>query len=397
MNEHYDLCVVGGGIQGAGIAQAAAINGLSVALIEKNDWGAGTSSKSSKLIHGGLRYLQTFEFDLVQESLKERRTLLNVAPDLVKPNWFYIPVYKSSFYRPWKISLGLGLYSFLSGKNNLNSWHKLKKSQWDTLNGLNTYDLQAVYAYQDAQTDDRLLTESVVESAKQNGATLLCPATFELAVWTDSGYRITVTTNNEHQEIQARYLVNAAGPWVNHVSERVAPIPNQMNIDLVQGTHLVFRQPLGDHCFYLEAPQDQRAVFALPWKSGTLVGTTEKLFSGDPDHVVPSSEEVDYLLNVIRFYFPEYVHEPVDAWAGLRVLPASEKKPFKRSREVQLMEDKSYIAVYGGKLTAYRATAEKVMAIMAKDLNIKIARSTDTMMLPALSPNHMNLEEYNQE
>jgi len=169
MTQTFDLCVVGGGIQGAGIAQAAALNGLSVALIEKSDWAAGTSSKSSKLIHGGLRYLQTFQLGLVRESLRERRTLLNIAGDIVKPNWFYLPVYKNGRFKPWQVRLGLILYRLLAGRKNLAGFRRLPRSEWAQLEGLNTSNLDCVFLYQDAQTDDKLLTQRVVDSARQHG------------------------------------------------------------------------------------------------------------------------------------------------------------------------------------------------------------------------------------
>ena len=357
-----DVCVVGGGIQGAGVAQAAAASGLSVALIEKSDWGAGTSSKSSKLIHGGLRYLQSADFALVRESLRERRTLLNIAADIVKPNWFYLPVYEGSAHAPWKIRLGLILYRLLAGRNNLGSFKQIPKSDWGQLEGLNTFKLRAVFAYQDAQTDDRQLTQRVVKSAEKHGATLYCPFKFTTAEKTTRGYRVTMTQNDVIKTINCRYLVNAAGPWVNRVADKIDPKPSMINIDLVQGTHIEFSQQLSERCFYLEAQQDRRAVFVLPLKGGTMVGTTEKLFDANPDSVSPSADEVSYLTEVVQDHFPHFNHRPNNAWAGLRVLPATEQSPFKRSREVRYGVSESYLAIYGGKLTGYRATAAKVMA-----------------------------------
>lgn len=357
-----DVCVVGGGIHGAGVAQAAAASGLSVALIEKSDWGAGTSSKSSKLIHGGLRYLQSADFALVRESLRERRTLLNIAADIVKPNWFYLPVYEGSAHAPWKIRLGLILYRLLAGRNNLGSFKQIPKSDWGKLEGLNTFELRAVFAYQDAQTHDRQLTQRVVKSAAEHGAKLYCPFKFTTAEKTTLGYRVTMTQNDLIKTINCRYLVNAAGPWVNRVADKIDPKPSMINIDLVQGTHIEFSQQLSERCFYLEAQQDRRAVFVLPLKGGTMVGTTEKLFDANPESVSPSADEVSYLTEVVQDHFPHFNHRPNNAWAGLRVLPATEQSPFKRSREVLYGESESYLAIYGGKLTGYRATAAKVMA-----------------------------------
>ena len=374
MEQNFDICVIGGGIQGAGIAQAAALSGLSVALLEKSDWGAGTSSKSSKLIHGGLRYLESFEFGLVRESLKERRILLNIASDIVKPNWFYLPVYKNSQHKPWQLFAGLSLYRILAGRKNLAGFKRLPRAQWKQLNGLNTADLETVFAYQDAQTDDRALTRRVALSAQSHGASLLCPATVISAEKTYKGYSVRLNLNGDSKTIYCRYLVNAAGPWINPVAKTITPTPPMVDVDLVQGTHLEFTEQLSDRCFYLEAQQDHRAIFVMPYKGGTLLGTTEKVFSGNPDQVNPSPEEIEYLLEVIRYHFPHFNHKPIKAWAGLRVLPSGDKTPFSRSREVQFAESENYLAIYGGKLTGYRATAETAIKRVIKSMGLEKRR-----------------------
>ncbi len=382
MEKNFDICVIGGGIQGAGIAQAAALSGLSVALVEKSDWGAGTSSKSSKLIHGGLRYLESFQFSLVRESLRERRTLLKIAGDIVTPNWFYLPVYKNNLHRPWQLRVGLILYRILAGKNNLASFKTVPRSQWKQLQGLNTADLLAVFAYQDAQTDDQQLTRRVAHSARNHGASLLCPATVVSAEKTHKGYSIKLNLNGEIKTIYCRFLVNAAGPWINTVAKTITPKPPMIDVDLIEGTHVEFSQQLSDRCFYLEAPQDHRAVFVLPYMGGTLLGTTEKLFSGNPDRVAPGTEEIDYLLAVIRHHFPHFNYEPIKAWAGLRVLPSGDKTPFSRSREVQYAESENYLAIYGGKLTGYRATAETAIKRIIKSMGLeKRCKFKDTSKL----------------
>jgi glycerol-3-phosphate dehydrogenase len=379
MDNNFDICVIGGGIQGTGIAQAAALSGLSVALVEKSDWGAGTSSKSSKLIHGGLRYLESFQFGLVHESLSERRTLLKIAGDIVKPNWFYLPVYKNNLHKPWQLRIGLILYRILAGRNNLGGYKSVPRSQWKHLQGLNTADLLAVFAYQDAQTDDQQLTRRVAHSARDHGASLLCPATVVSAEKTARGYSLELDLKGEKKTIYCRYLVNAAGPWINPVATTITPKPPLLDVDLVEGTHVEFSQQLSDRCFYLEAQQDHRAVFVMPYKGGTLLGTTEKIYTGDPDRVEPGTEEIDYLLAVLRHHFPHFNHKPVKAWAGLRVLPATDNSPFRRSREVQYAQSENYLAVYGGKLTGYRATAEVAIKKIIKSLGLEKRRKiTDT-------------------
>ncbi|MDG1078913.1 MAG: FAD-dependent oxidoreductase, partial [Porticoccaceae bacterium] len=242
----YDLCVIGGGIQGAGVAQAAALSGLSVALMEKSDWGAGTSSKSSKLIHGGLRYLQTLQIGLVYESLRERRILLDIAEDIVKPNWFYLPVYKTDLFKAWQVRIGLILYRLLAGRNNLAGFKQLPREQWHELEGLNTSDLESVFIYQDAQTDDKILTQRVVASAEQHGATLLCPAKFLSTEENDNGYLVSFAIDDQISSLQCRTLVNAAGPWINRIAETIEPKPPTIDVDLIKGTHLEFTQKLSE-------------------------------------------------------------------------------------------------------------------------------------------------------
>ena len=364
----YDLCVIGGGIQGAGVAQAAALSGLSVAVIEKSDWGAGTSSKSSKLIHGGLRYLQTLQIGLVYESLRERRILLEIAEDIVKPNWFYLPVYKTDRFKAWQVRLGLILYRLLAGRNNLAGFKQLPPEDWHQLEGLNISGLDCVFMYQDAQTDDQVLTRRVVASAEQHGATLLCPAKFLTAEENDNGYLVSFAIGDEISSLKCRTLVNAGGPWVNRIAETIEPRPPTIDVDLIKGTHLEFTQQLSEKCFYIEAKQDHRAIFVLPFKGGTLLGTTEQVFEGNPDGVAASEEETRYLLEVIHSHFPHFNHQPSTSWAGLRVLPASGKNPFKRSREVQFAETSNYLAIYGGKLTGYRATAEQALKKILKSM-----------------------------
>jgi glycerol-3-phosphate dehydrogenase len=379
----YELCVIGGGIQGAGVAQAAAISGLSVALIEKSDWGAGTSSKSSKLIHGGLRYLQTLQIGLVYESLRERRILLDIAEDIVKPNWFYLPVYKTDLFKAWQVRIGLILYRLLAGRNNLAGFKQLPREQWHELEGLNTSDLDSVFIYQDAQTDDKILTQRVVASAEQHGATLLCPAKFLSAEENDNGYLISFAIDDQISSLQCRTLVNAAGPWINRIAETIEPKPPTIDVDLIKGTHLEFTQKLSEKCFYIEAKQDHRAIFMLPFKGGTLLGTTEQLFEGDPDGVEPSEEETAYLLEIIHSHFPHFNHQPSESWAGLRVLPASGNNPFQRSREVQFAETNNYLAIYGGKLTGYRATAENALKKILKSMLLEANQAEPSAQIGA--------------
>ncbi|MEH6469158.1 MAG: FAD-dependent oxidoreductase [Porticoccus sp.] len=388
----YDVVVIGGGIQGAGVAQAAQAAGYSTLILEKTDWAAGTSSKSSKLIHGGLRYLEGGELSLVQEGLQERALLLKNAPELVHSNWFYLPIYKHSNYHSWQIHSGLTLYWMLSGCHEDAKFEVVPKSQWSELTGLETKDLQKVYRYHDAQTDDAKLTAAVIQSAVSLGAETACPAEFINAEQTEDGYRVCYKTSTETEDensVSCRFLVNAGGPWVNHVASAISPPPRSIEVDLVQGAHLILDKKISDQCFYLESPTDNRAVFVLPWYDKTLLGTTETLFDGNPEDASPTQQEREYLLEVLASHFPEYDGNVCGEMAGLRVLPRGRQKHYHRSREVRLITDQPrrphYLGIYGGKLTGYRATAEKVIKEIGATLGVP-ENWIDTKTLPLTLP-----------
>lgn len=386
MSEGYwDVAVVGGGIHGAGVAQAVAAQGLSVVVLEKNLWASGTSSRSSKLIHGGLRYLQTFQFRLVRESLHERELLLRIAPELVRPQRFIIPLYRQSHYQSWQLRSGLALYYMLSGMIPKAQFHTLKPSQWPSLEGLRTQDLQAVYSYRDAQTDDVLLTRAVLASARELGATLLCPAELLSARREQDHYQFSYRHGEDTLEGQCRFLINATGPWIEQVRKKISPLPRGANIDLVQGSHLILAQSLAKYVYYLESPRDHRAIFAMPWEGNCLVGTTELLYRGEPEASATTYDETEYLLEVIRHYFPDYPQEIISQFAGLRVLPHSNRSPFLRNRDTRFFMDRSdrprYLGIYGGKLTTYRATGKKVADYIVRELRHRTS-GTNTATLP---------------
>jgi glycerol-3-phosphate dehydrogenase len=390
-SEDCDILIVGGGIHGAGAAQACAAAGYRCVLVEKNDWGWATSSRSSKLLHGGLRYLQTGQLKLVRECLQERERLLRNAPDLAHINWFYLPLYHHSHYRPWKIFCGLSLYRLFTGLTNPHgSFRIVPRSQWGQLYGLNTQDLRAVFAYQDAQTDDRLLTQAVKNSAIHLGVSTLCPAELLHAEKTVDGWRATLSqlgnsgknsddTHTGYIKINCRVIVNASGPWVNHVIARCGS-KKQLPVDLVQGSHVILKKKISDHCFYLEA-SDQRAVFILPWYEYTLVGTTEKIFTGKPEDTQASQEEIDYLLTTVSQHFPNADITIKTAFSGLRVLPTSTERAFLRQRDTQFLNDNGLISLYGGKLTAYHATSEQLLQHVQQQLGTR-KRIADTRVIP---------------
>ena len=387
---HYDVVVVGGGIQGAGVAQAAAAEGYSVLVLEKSGLADGTSSKSSKLIHGGLRYLESLQLSLVRECLRERSILLKIAPDLVKMRRFHIPIYQETRRPCIHINAGLMLYYALANFRSEAKPGVVSRANWEGLDGLNTNNLKRVFHYSDAQTDDRLLTRAVIASAESMGAEIQCPATFQSAQVHGQGCEISYTSNGEEQQCTASVLVNAAGPWVNEVARKVSPSLPIQDVDLVAGTHILIDGQLEEGIYYTESPRDGRAVFVMPWQGKILVGTTERPFRDRPDLIRPSRSEQNYLLSVLKHYFPCYenltINEVQDSFAGLRVLPRADGHAFHRTREViyKMNTKKSprVLSIYGGKLTAYRATAQNVMGRIRSSLPSRERRGyTDKIML----------------
>lgn len=375
-DNHFDIVVIGAGIHGAGVAQAAAAGGYSVLVLEQAGIASGTSSRSSKLIHGGLRYLETGQFALVHECLRERDLLLKLAPELVWLRPFYIPVYRDTTRRPWQLRLGLGLYAAFVGFGRDSRFSSLGRRRWDELDGLEIGGLQHVFQYRDAQANDAGLTCAVMHSAQSLGARLVVPATFTAAELRERDCVVDYAHNGREHRCTAGVLVNAAGPWVSRVLRRITPRVAGPALDLIQGTHIVIDGKLSQGVYYMEAPRDRRAVFAMPWQGKILVGTTETPFEGDPASVDPRPEEQDYLLETLGHYFPAYRTKDrvrvLDTFAGLRVLPAGKGRAFGRPRETVLHTDRRsrprMVTVYGGKLTVYRSTAQKIIKRLAKSL-----------------------------
>lgn len=359
----YDVVVIGGGIHGVGVAQAAAVGGYTVLLLEQHALAAGTSSRSSKLIHGGLRYLETGQFRLVRESLQEREILLAIAPDLVERKDFYIPLYQESQRTPWQVAAGLTMYHALAGRAGAFSY--LPRRRWDTLEGLRTTHLRAVFQYTDAQTDDAALTRAVAASAEHFGAEIRLEARFIRAESQSYGYEVHFVTGGVVQRCRARVLINAAGPWVGHVLSLILPGPPRLAYDLVQGAHIVTAGPARAGIYYTESPTDRRPVFVMPWQGRTLTGTTETLVTGDLTQVTPRLTEMAYLQEALASIFPQASTEVLASFAGVRVLPRSGVGVNARARDTILMVDRPHprlISIYGGKLTGYRLTAERVLA-----------------------------------
>lgn len=381
------MAVIGAGIHGAGVAQAAAAAGYSVLLLEQYAQPAqGTSGRSSKLIHGGLRYLEGGHFRLVRESLREQALLLKNAPQLVQRVPFFFPVYAHNRRPAWMVRAGLILYWLLGGV----PFRSVPRGEWPQLDGLQTIGLRHVFQYWDAQTDDAQLTAAVLDSARGLGAEIALGAAFESGERLQHGYRIGYRQQHEESEAEAGVVVNAAGPWVNRVLSRITPAVAPCPVDLVAGTHIVLPRPLERGVYYVEAA-DGRAVFAMPWQGKTLVGTTETPFAGDPADVVPLSAEIDYLLAIYNDAFGTALmpSDVVEAFAGLRVLPQASASAFHRSRETLFVPDDAehprLYSICGGKLTGYRATAEKILSYITPLLSPRQPQA-DTRTLQLLPP-----------
>ncbi len=363
-----DVLIIGGGIHGCGVAQAAAARGLRVMLLEQGKIAQGTSSRSSKLIHGGLRYLETAQFSLVREALHEREILLRIAPELVHRERFYIPVYRTNTRAPWKIAAGLMLYRLLAGSGN--DFHRIAPDRWArTLPGLSGKGLRAVFQYWDAATDDALLTKAVADSAMQMGAEILTKCHVQSVKRVHDEWEVDMGHDGR---THASVLVNAAGPWVNQVRDLIVPKPRKLHISLVRGSHIIL--PQSQEVYVYAEASDERAVFIMPWKGKTMVGTTE-VSTMDVAHPLPCDDEINYLLKVYRRHYPlrsSSENDVTGCFAGVRVLPEKDGSLTGRTREVRLLCDSSshprLITIYGGKLTAYRRTAERVMRLLSPTL-----------------------------
>jgi len=379
----YDVIVIGAGIQGAAVAQAAAADGYKVLVLEQFDQPAlGTSCKSSKLIHGGLRYLETAQFALVKECLDERAFLLKNAPHLVRLVKFRIPVYKFTGRRPWKIFIGLCIYSLFSWKG----FRRVPKKRWAELDGLKTKDLNAVFSYYDAQTDDAHLTRSVLASAEEMSCQTEYNATVIGASLKDQHCSLTYQQDDSSHQVTAAVIVNATGPWVDRVSASIGAGETQRDIDLVAGTHIEVEGEIKEGMYYVEA-HDGRVVFVMPWKGHTMIGTTEAPYLGDPAKIEPLESEIDYLITVYNKYFERQLvkDEVINAWAGLRVLPVAKSSAFNRPRDTLMLTDREQaprvVSLYGGKLTAHRHMAQDVLKLMRDSLPQDRTKIADTKNL----------------
>jgi len=393
-SEAFDVLVIGGGITGAGIARDAAMRGLRTVLVERDDFGSGTSSRSSRLIHGGVRYLEHGHLHLVFESSRERRTLMRIAPHLVRPLRFTWPVYRGARVPRWKLNAGLFMYDALAVFRNVRNHRALDAA--DVLAqepSLRREDLLGGAEYYDAATDDARLTLTNVMSAEEHGAAVVNHVS--VVRLTRDGARVTGAVVRDHQTdtelpVRAAVVVNATGPWTDAIRALdVGEAPSAVRA--TKGVHIaVPRERLSTHgALTLLSPVDGRVMFALPSTVTTIIGTTDTPTDERPDAVRASAADVEYLLATANLFFPAArltTKDVAAAWAGIRPLVASgfTRDPASASREHRIDRSASgVISVSGGKLTTYRSMAAEVVAEVERSLGRRPSRATtDRVPLP---------------
>lgn len=387
--EVFDVLVIGGGITGCGVARDAAMRGLRVALVERGDFASGTSGRSSRLVHGGIRYLEHAQFHLVYESIRERQTLLRIAPHLVEPLAFTWPIYRGTRVGRIKLSAGLLVYHLMAGGRSprhfaLNAAETIEKEP-----SLRTTGLTGGAVYYDAATDDARLTLANGLAARHHGAVVVTHARVT-AILRGSGKAIGVTVRSDHsggtEDARARVIVNATGVWENSFSgdERARRLRGS------KGVHIsVPRERIGNRgALTLISPVDGRVMFCLPAGPQTIIGTTDTWTDESPETVRASRSDVDYLIQAANAYFPRAElgsADVVSAWAGIRPLASGAAlSPTAISREHSIVrDDLGVINVTGGKLTTYRSMAAEIVDVVQVTLGKRRQRATtDLVELP---------------
>jgi glycerol-3-phosphate dehydrogenase len=382
----FDVLIIGGGITGAGLALDAALRGLRVALVEKRDFAAGTSSRSTKLIHGGLRYLEHFDFALVREALIERAVLARNAPRLAQPFPFVIPIYKNrrrNYDHPLKMRLGLWLYDLLAGRRNFARHRRLSRDEALRLAPqLDSRGLKGAFIYYDGVTNDSRLVIEVIKTARRRGAEIANYARvagfIKSANGKIEGARLRDELSGAEIECRARTVINATGVWMEDTLRLDDQAANGLNkrVRPAKGVHLTVpadRLRVGA-ALLIPSLTSHRFYFVVPWEGRVNIGTTDTDYSGDKDHPHAEPEEVNEILGAINSYFPDArleFSDVISSWAGLRPLitdpRASDTTAVSRKEEIIESED-GLISIGGGKLTTYRLMAERGIDLAAKRL-----------------------------
>ena len=347
------IAVIGGGINGAGIAWELARRDYDVTLFDRGHFGAQTSSATTKMIHGGLRYLEGMHIALVREALRERGWLLEHLPELVKPLELLLPVYGDSPRSRAAIAAGLTLYDLLAGRHNIRRHQRLSASELLRRVPLDADGLRGGFSYWDAQVDDAALVRTVVASAVRDGVTPRERTPVVSLRRDGKQWRV----NDDPFD----FVINAAGPWMNELLA-ANRIPARYVLSLVRGSHLVLRARVAEPGLLLQSSSDRRVFFVLPWKGTTLVGTTEVLQREPLDDIHASEDEIDYLLARFNRYFPKAIARTdiASTFAGVRPLVGRATNPSAIGREYRITRDENLINVFGGKMTTFLSLARKV-------------------------------------
>jgi len=381
-DRHFDVLICGGGIYGAWTAYDAALRGLKVAIVDQGDWASGTSSASTKLIHGGLRYLESLDFKLVKKALREREMLKKVAPHRVWSLRFGIPVFKDSRLNSIRLKVGLMLYDFLAGTLGSDQVHRhfSRDAFAERFPCLNPALLTGGFTYADAQTDDARLVLELIDGALSAGAVCVnyCKVTgFIENKGQACGAKVQDTVDGKTAAVYARQIVNAIGQWTTESGCR-----------LTKGVHLILPKALGNEALLLTAKADGRVFFMIPWYGLTLLGTTDTDYSGDIDQVCVEADEVDYLLTeanrVLDINWTEA--DIIGRYAGLRVLKQSSKTtPSAVSRDWALkVADNGLLISIGGKITSAREDAAQIVNVLCENLGISEPCKTNGRPFPWL-------------
>ena len=396
--QHFDVVIIGGGINGVGCAADAALRGLSVLLCEQDDLASKTSSSSSKLIHGGLRYLEHFDFKLVKKALDEQQRLLNIAPHLIQPLPFVLP-HTENTHPKWQLHAGLFLYDHLSPSNTLPNHHGLNRQKDPVFFEPLKDNLNEGFLYYDCQTDDaRLVIENALQAEKA-GATILTNTQFVHAISKKDEWHLTFKTKtNLLFEIRTKVVINAAGPWTNEVNQLLHI--EQTPMSLIKGSHIVVPKCYeGEHAYLLQ-DTTERIIFMIPFHGNTLIGTTEKNFTGDPLTIAVEPDEINYLCDVTNRYLNSQIKpsDCITTWTGLRPLVSNNHaSPTALSRDYMYTLSKQsafVVSIISGKITTYRQLAEDIIDELSPVFPTLPASNTSTTKLPGALLGDIELDAY---
>lgn len=363
MQNRYDVVILGAGINGVAIAKALAQEGKSVLVLEKNYIAAGASSNSSRLIHGGLRYLENFEFSLVKEALHDQKYLLDTYPDLVKLRHFYLPMYENSRRPVWMIRFGLWLYS-LFARHGQKAQQVQNEVFLQKFNAVKADDLKAVFRYFDGKTDDYALTCRIADEAKACGAEIVEHVAIKTLLTGDKKINIEL----DGRSVETQLLINATGAWVDEVNAQFA-LPSSYTIEKLSGIHLVIDRVLVPDPLFLETAS-KRIFFIIPEDETTLIGTTERSEDGEMDNIKVNDEDIEYLLRESNVYLKKALKRKdiKEVFIGTRPIIKSAKHPTQMSREYKLdlhhIGQNRVLHVYGGKLTTFPSLAKRVVTTL---------------------------------